>query len=177
MSPAPGSCACACSSGCVGAGLALALTGYGLDAATGADEKAERTSFWGAVWTARPHSSGLLEVIGSGGFALLVMGACLLACRTVLTWVVLPIRAVGAMPLTAYTAQLLVWAVIAAAVLGDTGDLRGFRDLEPFGPLVLWTILGCTAWALLVARAAGVGVRSGRASCRPRPQRRSDPRQ
>ena len=136
----------------VGAGLALALTGYGLDAATGADEKAERTSFWGAVWTARPHSSGLLEVIGSGGFALLVMGACLLACRTVLTWVVLPIRAVGAMPLTAYTAQLLVWAVIAAAVLGDTGDLRGFRDLEPFGPLVLWTILGCTAWALLVGR-------------------------
>ena len=37
-----------------------------------------------------------------------------------------------------------------AAVLGDTGDLRGFRDLEPFGPLVLWTIVGCTAWALLV---------------------------
>ena len=58
-----------------------------------------------------PHSSGLLEVIGSGGFALAVIGACLLLCRTVLTWVVLPLRAVGAMPLTAYTAQLLVWAV------------------------------------------------------------------
>ena len=107
----------------IGAGVALALTGYGLDAATGADETAEQSSLWGAVWTARAHSSGLLEVIGSGGFALSVIGACLLVCRTVLTWVVLPIRAVGAMPLTAYTAQLLVWAIIAAAVLGDTGDL------------------------------------------------------
>jgi len=136
----------------VAAGAALALTGYGWDAATGAGEKAEGLSFWGAVWTARAHSSGLLEVIGSGGFALAVIGLCLLVCRTVLMWVVLPIRAVGAMPLTAYTVQLLVWAIIAAAVLGDTGDLRGFRSLEPFGPLVLWTIAGCTAWALLVGR-------------------------
>ena len=66
-----------------------------------------------AVWTAEPHSSGLLEVIGSGGFALAVIGLCLLACRTVLTWIVLPLRAVGAMPLTAYTAQLVVWAIVA----------------------------------------------------------------
>ena len=35
--------------------------------------------------------------------------ACSL-CRTVLVWVVLPLRAVGAMPLTAYTLQLVVWA-------------------------------------------------------------------
>ncbi len=134
------------------AGAALAVTGYGLDAATGADEITEATSFWGAVWTARPHSSGLLEVIGSGGFALAVIGLCLLACRSVLTWVVLPLRAVGAMPLTAYTAQLVVWAIVAANLLGDTGDLGGFRELEPFWPLAIWTIVGCTAWALLVGR-------------------------
>ena len=134
------------------AGAALAVTGYGLDAATGADETAETRTSWGALWTARPHSSGLLEVIGSGGFALAVIGLCLLACRTVITWVVLPLRAVGAMPLTAYTAQLVVWAVVATAVLGDADDLRGFRDLEPFWPLVLWTIAGCTAWALLIGR-------------------------
>ena len=46
-----------------------------------------------------------------------------------LTWIVLPLRAVGAMPLTAYTAQLVVWAIVATAVLGDPGDLEGFRDL------------------------------------------------
>ncbi len=136
----------------LGAGAVVAVTGYGLSAAAGANESTEAMGFLGAVWTARPHSSGVLEVIGSGGFALAVIGLCLLTCRTVLTWVVLPLRAVGAMPLTAYTAQLVVWAIVATAVLGDPGDLRGFRDLEPFWPLALWTITGCTAWALLVGR-------------------------
>lgn len=134
------------------AGAALAAIGYGLDAATGADAEAERASYFGALWTARPHSTGLLEVIGSGGFALAVLGVCLLACRTVLVWAVLPLRAVGAMPLTAYTLQLVVWAVVAAATLDRIGDLTGFRALEPFWPLTIGIIVFCTAWALLVGR-------------------------
>lgn len=136
----------------VGAGAALALAGYATDAATGAGEAAEASSFEGALWTARPHSTGLLEVIGSGGFALAVLGVCLLACRTLLRWVVLPLRAVGAMPLTAYTAQLVVWAVVASLVLGDPGDLTGFRALEPFWPLTIATLALSTAWAVLVGR-------------------------
>ncbi len=104
------------------------------------------------MWSADPHSSGLFEVIGSGGFALAVIGASLLLCRSVLTWIVLPVRAVGAMPLTAYTAQLVAWAIVAAAVLGDTGDLVGFRDLDPFWPLSLGLLAACTAWALLIGR-------------------------
>ncbi|MFE5410440.1 heparan-alpha-glucosaminide N-acetyltransferase domain-containing protein [Microbacterium sp. NPDC056569] len=134
------------------AGSALAVLGYGLGAATGSDPEAETASYLGALWTARPHSTGLLEVVGSGGFALAVLGASLLACRTVLVWVVLPLRAVGAMPLTAYTLQLLVWAGVAAAVLDRVGDLTGFRELLPFWPLTIGTILLCTAWALLVGR-------------------------
>lgn len=133
-------------------GTLLAAIGYGLGAATGSDPAAEAASYLGAVWTARPHSTGLLEVIGSGGFALAVLGLCLLACRTVLVWVVLPLRAVGAMPLTAYTLQLAVWGVIAASVLDRVGDLTGFRDLQPFWPLTIGTIVLCTAWALLVGR-------------------------
>lgn len=136
----------------VGAGAALAFAGYATDAATGAGEAAEAASFEGALWTARPHSTGLLEVIGSGGFALAVLGLCLLACRTLLRWIVLPLRAVGAMPLTAYTAQLVVWAVVASLVLGDPGDLRGFRALEPFWPLTIATLALCTACAVLVGR-------------------------
>ena len=136
----------------VGAGAGLAVAGYGLDGLTGADAASGLVSLSGAVWTADPHSTGLLEVIGSGGFALAVIGLCLLACRTALTWVVLPLRAVGAMPLTAYVAQLLVWAIVAAAVLGNTGDLRGFRDLEPFWPMTIALIVACTAWALLIGR-------------------------
>ncbi len=136
----------------VAVGGALALAGYGTDAATGADPETEASTFGGAVWTARAHSSGLLEVIGSGGFALAVLGVCLLLCRTAVRWVVLPLRAVGSMPLTAYTLQLLVWALVAAVVLGDTGDLSGFRELAPLWPLALGTIAFATLWALLVGR-------------------------
>lgn len=136
----------------LGIGLGLAGIGYGAAASTGADLRGEFASYWGAVWTARPHSSGVLEVIGSGGFALAVIAVCVLLCRTVLTWVVLPLRAVGAMPLTAYTAQIVAWAIIATVLLGDPGDLRAFRDLEPFWPLTLAIIAGATAWALLIGR-------------------------
>lgn len=136
----------------LGSGAALAVAGYGLDAATGAGEQAEAATFSGAVWTARPHSTGLLEVIGSGGFALAVLGACLLLCRTFVSVIVLPLRAVGAMPLTAYTLQLVVWAIVAGTVLGRTGDLSGFRGLEPFWPLAVGTVVFCTAWALLIGR-------------------------
>lgn len=135
----------------LGAGAALALIGYGADAATaGAD--ADPASFAEALWTAEPHSTGLLEVIGSGGFALAVIAACLLLCRTALVWVVLPLRAVGAMPLTAYVGQLVVWWLVALAVLDRPGDLAGFRALEPFWPLTISTVVVCTAWALLVGR-------------------------
>jgi len=130
-------------------GLALAAVGYGFDAAVpGTGE----TTFAGALLTARAHSSGLFEVIGSGGVALAVAGACLLACRTFLRWPAVPLRAVGSMPLTAYTAQLIVWAIAAAVLLGDTGDLSGFRALDPFWPITLGLILGCCAWTFLVGR-------------------------
>jgi uncharacterized membrane protein len=144
--------------GLVAAGSLLALLGYGLDAATGADSAIAR-SYGEAVWTAEPHSTGLLEVIGSGGFALAVIGLCLLVCRAptgsgtgFFGYLVLPLRAVGAMPLTAYTAQLAIWAIASWMILGTTRDLRGFRDLEPFWPLAVGIMIGCTAWALLIGR-------------------------
>ncbi|MET2012306.1 heparan-alpha-glucosaminide N-acetyltransferase domain-containing protein [Microbacterium chocolatum] len=152
-------------------GIALALIGYGADAATGYGAAAEETGWWPAVWTARPHSSGLLEIIGSGGFALAVIAAGVLGCRvSVVMWAVLPLRAVGAMPLTAYTAQLVVWAAIAAVVLGNPGDLSGFRALEPFWPMTIGIIAVCTVWALLVGRGPLEAVLD-RASGRPRPRR------
>ena len=134
------------------AGGLLAGVGYGLALLTGADGQVASSSLWGAVWTARPHSSGILEVVGSGGFAIAVIGACLLLCRTPLTWVVLPLRAAGAMPLTAYVAQLLVWAVWAWLALGSTQPLTAFRALHPFWPITLGILVGCTVWALLWGR-------------------------
>lgn len=142
----------------LGVGAALALVGYGLDAVSGADADTG-DSYLSALWTAAPHSSGLLEVIGSGGFALAVIATCLLLCRSsgdrgpsALAYAVLPLRAVGAMPLTAYVAQLVVWVIVAIATLGSAGDLVGFRDLEPFWPLTVGILIACTAWALLIGR-------------------------
>jgi uncharacterized membrane protein YeiB len=108
--------------------------------------------FWSELWTIEPHSSGLLEVIGSGGFAIAMIAACCLLCRTPVTWIVLPLRALGSMPLTAYTAQIFAWALLATAWLGRPGDLAGFRDLDPFWPFTLITLAACTAWALLIGR-------------------------
>ncbi len=136
----------------VAGGVVLAAIGYGLHTATGSPAAVERRSLWDAVWTARPHSTGLLETVGSGGFALATIGVCLLLCRTVLVWVVLPLRAVGAMPLTAYVGQLVVWAIIAAAMIDRIGDLDGFRALDPFPGFALTALVACTAWALLIGR-------------------------
>lgn len=142
--------------GMLAAGVALAVAGYGFDALRGREAAAvpgAEPQYWARLWTAEEHSSGLLEVVGSGGFALAVLGLCLLVCRAALvSGILLPVRAVGSMPLTAYTGQLLVWALVAAVLLGDPGDLRGFRGLEPFWPFTLVTLAGCTVWALFVGR-------------------------
>lgn len=109
-------------------------------------------SYVAAVWRTEAHSGGILEVFASGGFAVAVLMACLLVCRTPLTWVLLPLRAVGTMALTAYVGQIVAWAVVAQLVLGDTGALWGMRELQPFGWFALVTLVGCTAWALLLGR-------------------------
>jgi uncharacterized membrane protein YeiB len=131
------------------AGAALTAVGYGLGELPGP----AADPYWWSVWTAQPHTSGLLEVIGSGGFVIGVLAACLLLCRlSILKAITLPLRATGAMPLTAYTVQLVVWAIVAGVVLGDTSDLFGFRALEPFWPLTIAVLVGCTSWALLIGR-------------------------
>lgn len=131
---------------CVG-GVAAAVVGYGLawlDLGGGAG-----AGGWDAVLTADPHSGGVYEVFGSGGFAVAVIGACLLVCRTVLSWVILPLRAVGSMPLSAYSAQLVLWALWSLVAFGDVRDIT---VLDAFWPITIGTIVGCTLWSLLVGR-------------------------
>lgn len=131
-------------------GAVLAACGYG---AAVIWMPTQDGGYWSQVWTEEPHSAGLLEVIGSGGFAVAVIAACLLLCRIPLVKaIVLPLRATGAMPLTAYVMQIVLWAIIAAVLLGDTGDLMGFRAMDPFWPFVIGTIAASTAWALLIGR-------------------------
>ncbi len=134
----------------VTAGGALMLVGYGAALSTAPAVVGDR--YLATVLTAEDHSSGLWEVIGSGGFALVVIGGCLLLCATPLRWAAVPLRAVGSMPLTAYVLQLVVWAIVAAVLLGDTGDLSGIRDAGLFLPLTLGLLVGCTVWALTLGR-------------------------
>ncbi len=128
-------------------GAVLATLGYTLDALTSLPP-----GFLADLLTAEAHSSGLLEVMGSGGFALFIFAACMLLSRTPVSVVMLPVRAVGTMPLTAYVLQLLVWAVIAGLTLDNPGDLSGFRALQPFWPFAIGTIVVCTLWAALFGR-------------------------
>ncbi|MGP9724470.1 heparan-alpha-glucosaminide N-acetyltransferase domain-containing protein [Corynebacterium sp. AOP40-9SA-29] len=104
-----------------------------------------------------PHSSGIGEVVGSGGFALAVTGACVLLCLTPLSRIFWPVRVLGSMPLTAYTAHLVVWIAWAFTQNLHPGSdrsqiLQGFRDAEPFWLMTIGIVVACCAWALTVGK-------------------------
>lgn len=133
----------------VAAGVAAAVTA----AAASVALSFPAGSYLGRVFADGAHSGGVLEAVGSGGFAIAVVGVCLLFCRArPVRLVLLPLRAVGSMPLTAYVGQIVAWAVWAELSLGDVDDLSAFRALQPFWPFVGATALFCTAWALLLGR-------------------------
>lgn len=92
------------------------------------------------------HSGGLFEVIGSGGFAVAVIGLCLLISRP-LRWLVTPIAALGSMPLTVYSAQVVIFLVLA-------GGPQGYILMT--GLTWLWVVLSliaaALAWAILIGR-------------------------
>jgi len=91
-----------------------------------------------------PHSGGSMEILGSGGFALAVIGLLLLTGQA-LRYVLLPIAAIGSMPLTAYTAHVIaIWIVI-----GPSGWTQPAL-LYPF--LAAGLLVACTAWAIFVGR-------------------------
>lgn len=141
------------------AGVVLAGIGYGVIGPIG-DRAALRPGavFFGWVLPSlqgTPHSSGVGEALGSGGFALAVLGACVLLCTTRARWVLWPLRALGSMPLTAYVTHVLIWALWMVAHGVGGGDVEafgGFRALHPFVPVTVSVLVGCSLWALLVGR-------------------------
>jgi uncharacterized membrane protein YeiB len=69
---------------------------------------------WDAAWLAgaEPHSGTTFELVGSSGFAVLVIAGCLVAADR-LPLLTAPLRAVGALALSVYTAQIVVlWALV-----------------------------------------------------------------
>ena len=146
-----------------GAGGAAAVVGYAVVGPVG-NTVVENygayltpgTRLWAlSVLQSYPHSSGVGEAIGSGGFVVAVIGLCVLIGRTWMRWMVWPIRVLGSMPLSAYTAHLVVWGVwiLSNPEVGWGVDpLNGFRELDPFWPMTLGITAGCILWALLIGR-------------------------
>ncbi|WP_270410132.1 heparan-alpha-glucosaminide N-acetyltransferase domain-containing protein [Brachybacterium paraconglomeratum] len=97
-----------------------------------------------SVVSTAPHSGSVLEIFTSGGLALFVIGASTLLSRP-LRWLLLPLSAIGAMPLTAYTLHALV-------ILALTGP-AGYLTSNPACLLLsVGLALCCTAWAAFFGR-------------------------
>lgn len=97
-----------------------------------------------AVTGVSPHSGGVLEIVGSGGFAVAVLGLCLLVTRYA-RWAVLPLAAYGAVPLTGYVVQAILIRAGASAWLPN--------------PVLSWVVLSILMMiaALIWTRTAGKG--------------------
>ncbi|MDF2560510.1 MAG: hypothetical protein K0R99_1956 [Microbacterium sp.] len=103
------------------------------------------------AWGVAPHSGGTWEIVGSGGFAVAVIGACLLLARP-LRALLVPLAAVGSMPLTAYTAHVVSFAVLVSPFALAPGLASG--DGDPAVSAWFWIasmgvlLAACTMWAL-----------------------------
>ncbi|QAY68674.1 heparan-alpha-glucosaminide N-acetyltransferase domain-containing protein [Xylanimonas protaetiae] len=104
---------------------------------------------WGDPWPpaegqllAGPHDDTLLEVVGSGGFAVMVVGLCLSVGRLG-SRVLAPLAAVGSMALTVYTLQIVaIWR----------WDLLDATTNGPLAVMVLVALAAATAWRAALGR-------------------------
>ncbi|MFJ6532120.1 heparan-alpha-glucosaminide N-acetyltransferase domain-containing protein [Microbacterium sp. NPDC091662] len=97
-----------------------------------------------AVFAVDPHSGGTAEILGSGGFALVVIALCLLLSRP-LRWALLPVGALGSMPLTAYSAHVL--SIVLVGGPGAFFSSNAFWAATAIGLLVLTTL-----WSMFFGR-------------------------
>lgn len=155
-----------------GVGAVVSAVGYGVIGPVGNDAAGGLLTLLNDA----PHESGVGEAVGSGGFAVAVIGLSVLICLTPARWILWPLRAVGSMPLTAYTLHVLSWWVWIRAnpVEAAVDPIGGFQALDPLWPTVVGLLVGCTAWALIIGRGpleALVGTVSTAVSnqVRPRP--------
>jgi uncharacterized protein len=88
---------------------------------------------------AGPHTDTTLETVGSGAFALAVLGLCLLlGGRRPVLWALSPLAAVGSMALTVYCLQIVAIFVWEEPLLTGTGN--GELAVLVVGSLVFATV-------------------------------------
>ncbi len=98
----------------------------------------------GQIFAVDPHTGGVAEVLGSGGFAVAVIALCLLISRP-LRWVLVPVAALGSMPLTAYTGHIIAIVILA-------GPQSILSDPAAWGWFSLVLIVAATLWAMFFGR-------------------------
>ncbi|MFF1539615.1 heparan-alpha-glucosaminide N-acetyltransferase domain-containing protein [Microbacterium sp. NPDC058269] len=107
-----------------------------------------------AIASVSAHSGGVLEVLASGGFAVAVLGLCLILTRYA-RWVVLPLAAYGAVPLTGYVVQAILIVAGAATWLSNPVLPWIALSLLMMAGALIWTrTLGKGPLERLTARAA-----------------------
>ncbi|AWE41481.1 hypothetical protein DDD63_00410 [Actinobaculum sp. 313] len=92
---------------------------------------------------AEPHTATVFETVGSGGFAVVILGVCLLLGRLART-ALFPLAAVGSMSLTAYSGH-----VIALGIKPEWGYMTSWT---PLLILCIGALILCSLWKLFFQR-------------------------
>lgn len=142
-----------------GVGAAAVVVGYGGGwlttrvLAAGTPSRGPEEGFaaapgqWDAAWLAgaEPHTGTTFEIVGSTGFAVLVILACLVLTDLVPV-LVAPVAAVGALALTVYSTHIVViWALTTI----DPAAAEGGGDWLLFA---LCAVVGATLWRAHLGR-------------------------
>ena len=102
---------------------------------------------WDAGWMAgaEPHTGTTFELVGSTGFAVLVIAGCLVLAD-LLPRVIAPLAAVGSMALTVYTVQVVaLWALWSV-------DPEATQGVGVWLIFVLCALVLATAWRATIGR-------------------------
>jgi len=123
------------------AGIVLSGVGYTAGSVweAGNASAASSATVLTAFFSSGPHTGGTMEILGSGGLAIALIALLVLTGER-LRYALLPLAAVGSMPLSAYTAH-----VVAIWIIGPGGWWL-------YPSLALGLLVLCSAWAILSGR-------------------------
>ena len=106
----------------------------------------------GSAWwlaTSAPHAGTTLDLLHTSGVAAAVIGVCLLLGRLG-EWVeldlLLPLRGIGAMTLTLYTAHLCIMAALHDQPLAPGWTVEGVYWAQAIGMLVIGGVFAALIW-------------------------------
>ncbi len=145
-------------------GTGLAVLAYGGSALVEAALPAPPPG-WEFILSTMPHEGSPFEVVGSGGFAIAVIGLCL-RIAALLPVVLVPLEAVGQLALTVYAVHIVVIDLVA-----PEGDL--IADDGAYLAFVVVTLVLCLLWTRTIGGGPferALGAVAGRASG-PAPRR------